>query len=82
MRALASEMGVLQTVFYAVLVVGILLGFGLLFIGIGARSLPSLLRAGEHRLLALLIAGSLFLAFVFIVGGSLVLVLEVTGHRT
>jgi hypothetical protein len=68
--ALGSEMGDLQTIFYAVLAVGVLLGIALMLIGIGATSLGGLLRRPGHRLLGLLIATALLSSFVFVLGGT------------
>jgi len=75
-----SSVGDLQTVFYLVLVGGIILALGLFFLGVGFTQLPGLFHQSGHRLLAGLITGAFAVALLFIVavGGALV---YGVGHR-
>ncbi|HEY8740002.1 MAG TPA: hypothetical protein VIN56_05380 [Candidatus Dormibacteraeota bacterium] len=75
-----SEMGQLQTVFYIALVGGVLVGFTLFLLAVGAVTLRRFLRRPGHRLLASLIAGALGLMFTFIAATSAALVYVLSHH--
>jgi hypothetical protein len=76
----ASEMGQLQTVFYIVLVGGVIVGLALFLVGVGLATLPPFYRRADHRLLANLIGGALLftLAFIAVMSG---LVVYSVGHH-
>jgi len=64
----------LQTIFYLALVVGLMLLFVFIFLGIGLRHWVTLLREGEHPLIAAIVGFTLLgiLAFVIVSAGLVV----------
>ncbi len=64
----------LQTFFYLALVVGVMLTFIFVLLGIGLRQWVSLVREGEHPVMAAIIGFTLLgaLTFIVIAGGIIV----------
>lgn len=64
----------LQTIFYLALVIGLLLTFVFVFLGIGIRQWVDLAREGEHPLIAGIVGVTLFgiLAFVLVTASIIV----------
>lgn len=64
----------LQTIFYLALVVGLLLTFVFIFLGIGLRQWVDLTREGDHPLIAAIVGLTLFgiLTFVVVTAGIIV----------
>lgn len=75
-----SEMGQLQTVFYIVLVGGIIISFALFLLGVGFATVPAVFRKPGQRLLASLIAGALVFTFGWILVISATLIYTVSHH--
>ena len=75
-----SEMGQLQTVFYIVLVGGIIITFALFLLGVGFATVPAVFRKPGHRLLAGLITGALVFTLGWIVAISATLIYSVSRH--
>lgn len=57
----------LQTIFYLALVIGLMLTFVFVFLGIGLTQWVGLVREGEHPLIASIVGFTLLGALVFIV---------------
>lgn len=71
---LVGDMDELQTIFYLALVVGALLAFAFVFLGIGLSQWVSLVREGEHPLVAGIVGLTLFGILAFVVTAGAVVV--------
>lgn len=77
----ASEMDELQTIFYLALVIGVMLVFIFIFLGIGLTQWVSLVREGEHPLIAGIVGFTLIGALVFIVVAASIIVNSVIAQK-
>ncbi|MBO0745216.1 MAG: hypothetical protein J2P43_09375 [Candidatus Dormibacteraeota bacterium] len=77
----AGEMDELQTIFYLALVIGVMLIFIFIFLGIGLTQWVSLLREGEHPLIAGIVGFTLIGALVFIVVTAGIIVNSVIAQK-
>lgn len=77
----ASEMDELQTIFYLALVIGVMLIFIFIFLGIGLTQWVSLVREGEHPLIAGIVGFTLLGALVFIVVTASIIVNSIIAQR-
>lgn len=71
---LVGDMDELQTIFYLALVIGVLLIFVFVFLGVGLTQWVSLVREGEHPVMAGVIGVTLFGIVAFIVVTATIIV--------
>lgn len=71
----------LQTIFYLALVVGVMLIFVFIFLGVGLTQWVSLVREGEHPLIAAIVGFTLLGALVFVVVSSSLVVDSIIAQK-
>lgn len=71
----------LQTIFYLALVIGLMLIFIFIFLGIGLTQWVSLLREGEHPLIAGIVGFTLIGALVFIIVAASLIVNSIIAQK-
>lgn len=64
----------LQTIFYLALIIGVLLTFAVVFLGIGLTQWVSLVREGEHPVIAGVVGFTLGGALAFVVVSATIIV--------
>lgn len=78
---LVGDMDELQTIFYVALVVGVMLTFVFVFLGVGLSQWVSFVREGEHPVMAGVIGVTLFGILTFIVVTATIIVHAIIAQR-